>query len=56
MTMKNWYGLLGNPRNQFPPEHPRDHLRLPALMMKPSFVIADWAETADALTARPVAA
>jgi uncharacterized protein (DUF362 family) len=40
VTMKNWYGLLGNPRNQF---HQNIHGIISdfALMMKPSFVIAD---------------
>ena len=38
--MKNWYGLLGNPRNQF---HQNIHGIISdfALMMKPSLVIAD---------------
>jgi uncharacterized protein (DUF362 family) len=40
ITMKNWYGLLGNPRNQF---HQDIHGIISdfALMMKPSLVIAD---------------
>lgn len=40
MTMKNWYGLLGNPRNQF---HQNIHGIISdfALMMKPTLVIAD---------------
>ena len=40
VTMKNWYGLLGNPRNQF---HQNIHGIISdfALMMKPTFVIAD---------------
>ncbi len=40
ITMKNWYGLLGNPRNQF---HQNIHGIISdfALMMKPSLVIAD---------------
>jgi uncharacterized protein (DUF362 family) len=40
VTMKNWYGLLGNPRNQF---HQDIHGIISdfALMMKPTFVIAD---------------
>ena len=40
VTMKNWYGLLGNPRNQF---HQDIHGIISdfALMMKPSLVIAD---------------
>jgi uncharacterized protein (DUF362 family) len=40
VTMKNWYGLLGNPRNQF---HQNIHGIISdfALMMKPSLVIAD---------------
>ena len=38
--MKNWYGLLGNPRNQF---HQNIHGIISdfALMMKPTLVIAD---------------
>jgi uncharacterized protein (DUF362 family) len=40
VTMKNWYGLLGNPRNQF---HQNIHGIISdfALMMKPTLVIAD---------------
>ncbi len=40
VTIKNWYGLLGNPRNQF---HQNIHGIISdfALMMKPSLVIAD---------------
>jgi uncharacterized protein (DUF362 family) len=40
VTMKNWYGLLGNPRNQF---HQNIHGIISdfALMMKPSLVVAD---------------
>ncbi len=40
VTLKNWYGLLGNPRNQF---HQDIHGIISdfALMMKPTFVIAD---------------
>jgi uncharacterized protein (DUF362 family) len=40
VTMKNWYGLLGNPRNQF---HQNIHGIISdfALMMKPTFVVAD---------------
>jgi uncharacterized protein (DUF362 family) len=40
VTMKNWYGLLGNPRNQF---HQDIHGIISdfALMMRPTFVIAD---------------
>jgi uncharacterized protein (DUF362 family) len=40
VTMKNWYGLLGNPRNQF---HQDIHGIISdfALMMKPTLVIAD---------------
>jgi uncharacterized protein (DUF362 family) len=40
VTTKNWYGLLGNPRNQF---HQNIHGIISdfALMMKPSLVIAD---------------
>jgi uncharacterized protein (DUF362 family) len=40
VTMKNWYGLLGNPRNQF---HQDIHGIISdfALMMKPTFVVAD---------------
>jgi uncharacterized protein (DUF362 family) len=40
ITMKNWYGLLGNPRNQF---HQDIHGIISdfALMMKPTLVIAD---------------
>ena len=40
VTLKNWYGLLGNPRNQF---HQNIHGIISdfALMMKPSLVIAD---------------
>jgi uncharacterized protein (DUF362 family) len=40
ITMKNWYGLLGNPRNQF---HQNIHGIISdfALMMKPTLVIAD---------------
>jgi uncharacterized protein (DUF362 family) len=40
VTMKNWYGLLGNPRNQF---HQNIHGIISdfAMMMKPSLVIAD---------------
>jgi uncharacterized protein (DUF362 family) len=40
VTTKNWYGLLGNPRNQF---HQNIHGIISdfALMMRPSFVIAD---------------
>jgi len=40
VTLKNWYGLLGNPRNQF---HQNIHGIIAdfALMMKPSLVIAD---------------
>jgi uncharacterized protein (DUF362 family) len=40
VTLKNWYGLLGNPRNQF---HQNIHGIISdfALMMKPTFVIAD---------------
>jgi uncharacterized protein (DUF362 family) len=39
-TMKNWYGLLGNPRNQF---HQDIHGIISdfALMMRPTFVVAD---------------
>ena len=38
--MKNWYGLLGNPRNQF---HQDIHGIISdfAQMMKPTFVVAD---------------
>jgi uncharacterized protein (DUF362 family) len=40
VTMKNWYGLLGNPRNQF---HQDIHGIITdfGLMMKPTFVVAD---------------
>jgi uncharacterized protein (DUF362 family) len=40
VTLKNWYGLLGNPRSQF---HQNIHGIISdfALMMKPSLVIAD---------------
>ena len=40
VTMKNWYGLLGNPRNQF---HQDIHGIISdfALMMKPTLVVAD---------------
>ncbi len=40
VTMKNWYGLLGNPRNQF---HQDIHGIISdfAQMMKPTFVVAD---------------
>lgn len=40
VTMKNWYGLLGNPRNQF---HQDIHGIISdfGLMMKPTLVIAD---------------
>jgi uncharacterized protein (DUF362 family) len=40
ITIKNWYGLLGNPRNQF---HQNIHGIISdfALMMKPTLVIAD---------------
>ncbi len=40
VTMKNWYGLLGNPRNQF---HQNIHGIISdfALMIKPTLVIAD---------------
>lgn len=40
ITMKNWYGLLGNPRNQF---HQNIHGIITdfGLMMKPTLVIAD---------------
>lgn len=40
VTMKNWYGLLGNPRNQF---HQDIHGIISdfALMMRPTLVIAD---------------
>ncbi|ADV61226.1 protein of unknown function DUF362 [Isosphaera pallida ATCC 43644] len=40
VTIKNWYGLLGNPRNQF---HQDIHGIISdfALMMKPTLVIAD---------------
>lgn len=40
VTLKNWYGLLGNPRNQF---HQDIHGIISdfAKMMKPTFVIAD---------------
>jgi uncharacterized protein (DUF362 family) len=40
VTIKNWYGLLGNPRNQF---HQNIHGIISdfALMIKPTFVIAD---------------
>jgi len=40
VTTKNWYGLLGNPRNQF---HQDIHGIISdfALMMKPTFVVAD---------------
>src|SRR3954469_6127357 len=40
VTMKNWYGLLGNPRNQF---HQNIHGIISdfALKMKPTLVIAD---------------
>ena len=40
VTTKNWYGLLGNPRNQF---HQNIHGIISdfALMMKPTLVIAD---------------
>jgi uncharacterized protein (DUF362 family) len=40
VTLKNWYGLLGNPRNQF---HQNIHGIIAdfALMMKPTLVIAD---------------
>jgi len=40
VTMKNWYGLLGNPRNQF---HQNIHGIITdfGLMMKPTLVIAD---------------
>jgi uncharacterized protein (DUF362 family) len=40
VTMKNWYGLLGNPRNQF---HQNIHGIIAdfGLMMKPTLVIAD---------------
>jgi uncharacterized protein (DUF362 family) len=40
VTMKNWYGLLGNPRNQF---HQNIHGIISdfGLMMKPTLVIAD---------------
>ena len=40
VTLKNWYGLLGNPRNQF---HQDIHGIIAdfALMMKPTLVIAD---------------
>ncbi len=40
VTMKNWYGLLGNPRNQF---HQDIHGIISdfGLMMKPTFVVAD---------------
>ena len=40
VTMKNWYGLLGNPRNQF---HQNIHGIITdfGLMMKPTFVVAD---------------
>ena len=40
VTMKNWYGLLGNPRNQF---HQNIHGIISdfALMMQPTLVIAD---------------
>ncbi len=40
VTLKNWYGLLGNPRNQF---HQNIHGIISdfALMMKPTLVIAD---------------
>ena len=46
-TMKNWYGLLGNPRNQF---HQNIHGIIsgtsPLMMTVPSFVIARRAKTA----------
>jgi uncharacterized protein (DUF362 family) len=40
VTMKNWYGLLGNPRNQF---HQNIHGIITdfGLMMKPTLVVAD---------------
>lgn len=40
VSMKNWYGLLGNPRNQF---HQNIHGIISdfALMMRPTLVIAD---------------
>jgi uncharacterized protein (DUF362 family) len=40
ITTKNWYGLLGNPRNQF---HQNIHGIISdfALMIKPTFVVAD---------------
>jgi len=40
VTTKNWYGLLGNPRNQF---HQNIHGIISdfALMMRPTFVVAD---------------
>ncbi len=40
VTLKNWYGLLGNPRNQF---HQNIHGIISdfALMMRPTLVIAD---------------
>lgn len=40
VTLKNWYGLLGNPRNQF---HQNIHGIISdfALMMRPTFVVAD---------------
>ena len=40
VTMKNWYGLLGNPRNQF---HQNIHGIISdfAKMMRPTFVVAD---------------
>ncbi|HWE37825.1 MAG TPA: DUF362 domain-containing protein [Isosphaeraceae bacterium] len=40
VTLKNWYGLLGNPRNQF---HQDIHGIISdfALMMRPTFVVAD---------------
>ena len=40
VTLKNWYGLLGNPRNQF---HQNIHGIISdfALMIKPTLVIAD---------------
>jgi uncharacterized protein (DUF362 family) len=40
VSLKNWYGLLGNPRNQF---HQDIHGIISdfALMMKPTFVVAD---------------
>lgn len=40
VTMKNWYGLLGNPRNQF---HQDIHGIISdfAIMMRPTLVIAD---------------